>query len=393
MGNRPPVTVVCVFNDLEVRRDCLDRSIDLHRAEMPGLEYIPVDNTGGRFSSAGAALNHGASEATNDVVVFVHQDVYLHSLTALGEAAAAVLGGGDIGLLGAVGVRADGRVIGRMRDRVVVIGDPARSPVDVDSLDEVLFMARTAQLRDAPLAESSDLAWHAYAIEYGLRMRGLGKRVVAMDVPLTHNSMTTNLARLTEAHAEIARRYPSELPVRTTCGVVRENGSAVRGPRILRGQRWRYRWLRNSVRARAVRAALGGAPVVLNDIRLDVDSILADLEGALTVASVDHGRAPGDPLTEEVRLTRGLHEVDIRLVDRPGAAGLLDRADAVAPVLLTDLSVADLEALREHLTKHPLLVGLHEALGCWALAGVATDGRLWQRPGTVPLLARRPTAA
>ena len=45
----------------------------------------------GRFGSAGAALNDGARRARNGVVVFVHQDVYLHSLVALEEAAAALI--------------------------------------------------------------------------------------------------------------------------------------------------------------------------------------------------------------------------------------------------------------------------------------------------------------
>ena len=51
------------------------------------VEFLPVDNVDGRYRSAGAALNHGASMARNDVVVFVHQDVFLHSLAAVIRAA------------------------------------------------------------------------------------------------------------------------------------------------------------------------------------------------------------------------------------------------------------------------------------------------------------------
>ena len=76
------VSIICVFNDPEVRRGCLDRSIAEHRDEA-AVEYLPIDNVDGSFATAGAALNHGASLASHDYLVFVHQDVYLHSLAAL----------------------------------------------------------------------------------------------------------------------------------------------------------------------------------------------------------------------------------------------------------------------------------------------------------------------
>ncbi|MGI8730363.1 MAG: glycosyltransferase family 2 protein, partial [Solirubrobacteraceae bacterium] len=108
MHDRASVSIVCVANDERVRLDCLDRSIGAHLPEAPRTEYIPVDNRDGRFASAGAALNHGAARATGDVVVFVHQDVYLHSLAALERAAGVLMRRGDIGLHGAAGITASG---------------------------------------------------------------------------------------------------------------------------------------------------------------------------------------------------------------------------------------------------------------------------------------------
>ena len=32
------------------------------------MEFIPTDNTNGKFESAGHALNHGAAQARNDVM-------------------------------------------------------------------------------------------------------------------------------------------------------------------------------------------------------------------------------------------------------------------------------------------------------------------------------------
>ena len=122
---RERVSIVTVFNDAAVRQGCLDRSIEAHRDEVADVDYVPVDNTERRFGSAGAALNHGAREARHEYLVFVHQDVYLHSLKALEEAAGMLAEDQTIGLLGAAGVTPRGRFLGRLRDRVILAGEPA----------------------------------------------------------------------------------------------------------------------------------------------------------------------------------------------------------------------------------------------------------------------------
>ena len=127
---RLPVSVICVFNDPDVRRGCLDRSIADHRGEAE-VEYLPIDNVDGAFATAGAALNHGASLARHEHLVFVHQDVYLHSLAALEAAAGALADDPGIGLLGAIGVDASGELVGRIRDRVSLLGEPPDRPSEV----------------------------------------------------------------------------------------------------------------------------------------------------------------------------------------------------------------------------------------------------------------------
>ncbi len=269
------VSVVCVYNDPAVREQCLDRSIDHLSDQSRNVEYLPVDNVNGVYPSAGAALNHGVSVARNDVVAFVHQDVFLHSLTALKQAAAQMLAGG-FGLLGAVGIDPDGRVIGRVRDRVVLLGDPVMEPAQVDSVDEVLFLAPRAQLLREPLTESHEMAWHAYAVEYGLRVRKLGLRAGVADIPLTHNSLSTNVDRLDAAHQAVAAIYPELLPVRTTCGVITANGG---GRVLLPAHRWRYRWARESLTVRRAHPGPALSPAVLANIREDIDGVIATSPG------------------------------------------------------------------------------------------------------------------
>jgi hypothetical protein len=151
---------------------------------------------------------HPIRIARHKTVVLVHQDVCLHSGASPEAAARRLSDGSGHGLLGACGIDASGSVVGRMRDRICLLGRPLTGPCDVDSVDEVLFMAPRALLLDEPLTEAPELAWHAYAVEYGLRVRARGLRVGATRIPSTHNSLSGNLASLGAAHAAIARTHP-----------------------------------------------------------------------------------------------------------------------------------------------------------------------------------------
>ena len=70
------ISVICVYNDELVFRNCLSRSLSAQKHEF---ELIPIDNTKNRFESAAEALNWGAKQATGDYLIFVHQDVDLCS--------------------------------------------------------------------------------------------------------------------------------------------------------------------------------------------------------------------------------------------------------------------------------------------------------------------------
>jgi hypothetical protein len=393
-ARRERVSVICVFSDAEVRRRCLDRSIAERRSEAE-IEYLPVDNTTGAFKTAGAALNHGAALATNDFLAFVHQDVYLHSLEALERAAGVLASDPGIGLLGAVGITPTGELLGRVRDRVVLVGEPASEPTDVDSVDEVLFMAPRRLIEREPLSEEPDLAWHAYAVELGLRARSLGLRVCALDVPLTHNSLTTNLDRLDAAFAAIASRYPAAVPVRATCGWVKPPAPAParRGAAALQSHRWRYRWLRESLAAHAARSAAGAERCVLGDIRLDIDDVIGeDLPAPLLVLNLApdgefDGQAP-------LELIRGTKPIALTARSRSGIADILADADPSTPILLTNLGRRDLRALASSLPPGPRLLGFRREIGYWLLLGrgaAATAPPSWRtakaRPFAMPALS------
>lgn len=248
----PTISIVCVYNKEPVLADCLIRSLKAADIDNDRFEFIPLDNRESAFSSAGAALNEGVRRATGECVVMVHQDVYLHSVRALVDAADLILSDERVGVVGAVGISSDMSMRGQIRDRFVMYGPPVASLEEVDSLDEVLFMASRRRLLDEPISQFPALAWHGYAVEYGARMVSQGRTVAVARIPLTHNSMTVNLVGLAEAHATIAQLHPNVVPLQTTCGRIpaprhlRRPGSAFARARSALG------WLRDSARIAAL---------------------------------------------------------------------------------------------------------------------------------------------
>jgi hypothetical protein len=363
------VSVVCVWNDQAVLDTCLRRSIEAQAAEAPDTELLAMDNRDGRYPTAGAALNHGARLARNEVVVFVHQDVVLHSLPALEEVAAELLDHPEIGILGAVGIDADRVIIGRIRDRIVQIGEPAPEPRDVDSLDEVLLMVTRAQILAEPFAEDPLLAWHAYGVEYSVRMRRAGRRAVARDIPLTHNSLSTNLAKLDLAHRHVGDTYPELLPIHTTCGTVYRDGAAG----ALEPWRRRYNsakiWWNESLVARSVRRISPDSDQVLADIRMLIDDAI-ELGGKSSLRVVDlDPDARAEFADDLMRFDRPFRIVT---ADAAGAKAALAARAEDELLFVAGLDDGTLAALGP-LEDVPHILGNSGSTGRWALFGVTAD--------------------
>jgi hypothetical protein len=381
----PGLTVVCVFNDRAVREECLDRSLAAHLG-TGDVEYIPVDNTSHAFASAGAALNQAAALARHEVVVFVHQDVYLHSVERIARAAAH-LRDGAWGLLGANGVTREGESVGRLRDRLAIIGETSATPVAVDSVDEVLFLVSRDQVIAHPLSEDPDLAWHAYAVEYGLRMRELGFDVGAVDMACTHNSLTMNVERLDVAHQRVAQLFPNQVPVRTTCGTAGATTSGWRDTSLVRDHGWRLRWLKNSVRAARARRRLR-LPAVLSDIRHDIDMLSLSENTELNVINLDDsGRfaaVAGGPLT----LSRSGRRFVFWCVST--VEELVERVASLpttASTLVVDLNPDVLTRLNGRLpAQDEWLLGVHDS-STWLLGGPVADAlpERWTATRSTPL--------
>jgi glycosyltransferase involved in cell wall biosynthesis len=62
-------SVVCVYNDRAILRDCLLKSL---KGQTTAYELILVDNSGRQYNSASEALNWGGRKAKGNYIMFAH---------------------------------------------------------------------------------------------------------------------------------------------------------------------------------------------------------------------------------------------------------------------------------------------------------------------------------
>jgi len=168
-------------------------------------------------ASAAEGLNAGIEQARNELVVLVHQDVYLPEGWPARVAAqwrAAQDQGGPVGIGGVFGVL-DRRVpfdaVGRVvhRDRLL---SHRQLPIDVDGLDELLMVVP----RDTPLRVDAALGWHLYGTDLALQARQRGLRVVVLDALCHHNSLTGRVpSQYRQSERVLARKWKELLPIHT----------------------------------------------------------------------------------------------------------------------------------------------------------------------------------
>jgi hypothetical protein len=194
-------------------------------------EVIAIRNA----PSAADGLNMGFERATNELVVCVHQDVYLPegwdrrmiSQFRMAEqrfvpvGAAGVYGVGEVIPASAPRCLPTVQRVGRVVDRGRLLQEGPELPAQVAVLDELLVVVpRGSTLRFDP-----DLGFHLYAADLCLRAIEQGLAVVAFDALCHHNSRSLAMpdSFLPSAHV-FARKWAARLPIATPCVVFDRRG-------------------------------------------------------------------------------------------------------------------------------------------------------------------------
>jgi Glycosyltransferase like family len=197
------ISIVCVYNDEKVLNERL-----LHSVSEQGAKHqiITVDNRDSRFPGAAAALNLGATQATGEWLMFVHQDVALLTGEWLERTERLLEDLQPSGWCGVIGTDFAGRLRGMLLDRATLSGEPVRPGEEVQMLDECVLIHRRKPA-DSKYFDEGLAGWHAYGLEACCAAIRSGARNYVLAVPVWHDSKSTNLAGLEEAQRYVWQKH------------------------------------------------------------------------------------------------------------------------------------------------------------------------------------------
>jgi len=236
-----PVTIAAAVNDHAVLAQCLARSPDL--AGDPAAIRAYED-----FSSASLAYNCALDEAQTDVVVLVHQDVYLpagflkglrNGLDRLSQIDP------EWAVAGVIGVDDTGAIMGETWSSGLrqLVGLKVAQPMPIVSLDEVLLVVRRSS---GVRFDDRMPGFHLYASDVVMAARAAGHRSYVLDMPIIHSSRPVLRldAGYKAAYRFMQRKWRSHLPIpNLICDIERSSL-----PLLMRDAR--LRWLNRGQRAR-----------------------------------------------------------------------------------------------------------------------------------------------
>ena len=208
------VTFVVATNNSEVLERNLLASPDLRSGG--GHQILIQEN----YSSATGAYNEGIKKAINNVIVFVHQDLFLpegwlsqveENLRRLEEKDP------DWGVVGCWGARADGKLCGHVYSSGLgVLGREFEQPTPVQTLDEIVLILRN----DSALSFDETLPdFHFYGTDICMQAASRGLTCYVISAFCIHN--TRQLLKLPEqfynCYAHVKRVWKDRLPIQTSC--------------------------------------------------------------------------------------------------------------------------------------------------------------------------------
>ena len=204
------VTIAAAVNDRAVLDACLRHSPDF--AADPSVIRVYEG-----FASAASAYNRALDEAPSDIVVLVHQDVYLPAgfLTALDHRLSALAAvDPSWAVAGVIGVDTADNVVGETWSSGLqrLVGEKVGQPTPVVSLDEVLLVVR----RSAGVRFDEQMpGFHLYAADLVLAAARAGRGSYVIDLPIIHHSRPVVRldAGYRRAYRFMQRKWRASLPI------------------------------------------------------------------------------------------------------------------------------------------------------------------------------------
>ena len=188
-----------------------------------------------RFSSAATAYNDAIDRSTNDLIVFVHQDMIFpeHWLSDLQRALDSLQQTDpQWGVLGCYGETLKDNGRGYIYSGGLgIMGKPTDRPAPVQTLDEiVLILRKSSGLRfDEGLPH-----FHFYGADICMAAAARGLKSYAISAFCIHNTQQIFVLpkEFYESYRHMKQRWKNSLPIRTTCVTITKFDSHMYEKRI-----------------------------------------------------------------------------------------------------------------------------------------------------------------
>ena len=210
-----PISFIVPVGNDAVYGNCLLRS-PLFTAECNRyFQYEVIAQRG--FTNAALAFNDALTKAKHDLVVVVHQDVMLPVKWAekfIVQLKQLENSGAKVGVVGCIGSRVDGEMVGHVyhRERQIVSKHPL--PASIQALDELLVgFRRSSGLRFDEALPS----FFGYAPDICMEAIRRGLQNFVVDAPCIHETADRPMARrqMYSTWKYLRRKWVAQLPIHT----------------------------------------------------------------------------------------------------------------------------------------------------------------------------------
>jgi Glycosyltransferase like family len=190
------ISLISCYNNEKILKDHLLKNLDNQTADH---ELILLDNTKQKFTSAAAALNHGAKIAKGKYLIFVHQDIDLMYKTWLDQVEKVLDSLNNLGVAGVAGynnINGKAVMISNIKDGLPPkpVGIPIEIPEKVQTVDECLFCIPKSVFEKLQFDDLTCPGWHLYSVEYCLNMKKFGLSVYILPCEIYHLSRTNSFS-------------------------------------------------------------------------------------------------------------------------------------------------------------------------------------------------------
>ena len=185
------ISVIIVWNNEAKYQEALKY---LNEQDYKDVEIIGLDNREKEFSSAASALNYGASISKGDMLLFMHQDMYLWQMDSLSKIAYYLCEEPNR-IIGVAGIDVKTKkVISDIcedKDKKIKRLCPCENELnEVITLDECLFAMKKSLWQRIKFDEKNCDAWHLYGVDicYANMIFNGGKNYV-ISLDCCHDSL------------------------------------------------------------------------------------------------------------------------------------------------------------------------------------------------------------